>query len=132
MVYITSVSGRTALPFGLGQHKQYMSSALKGDVRIQMILGCVSGRENMTLEVGWRNLNAVDGRVIASMPEDMVMDVFNLVSTAADPDISVYMKFMEKGEDDERIYKPSLKFKDMEKKKESVDCGCNVDFIWRR
>merc|ERR1711939_641789 len=60
-------------------------------------------------------INAALGRVIASVPESTVMDVYNAVSGITDPGVPAYMKSLVNGADAEKAYSAFLTFKDVVK-----------------
>merc|ERR1711877_70079 len=55
------------------------------------------------------------GRVIASVPESTVMDVYNSVSSITDPGVPAYLKSLVNGADAEKAYSAFLEFKDVVK-----------------
>jgi len=79
-------------------------------------IGSVSGPNGVTSEADWAETNAAIGRIVASVPESMVMDVYNSVSAITDPGVPAYMKSLVKGEDAEKAYQAFLEFKDVVKK----------------
>merc|ERR1712003_242662 len=64
----------------------------------------------------WEGVNAALGRVIASVPESTVMDVYNSVSAITDSGVPAYMKSLVNGADAEKAYAAFLEFKDVVKK----------------
>eukprot|EP00971_Amphidinium_carterae_P329430 6461871-Amphidinium_carterae.1 len=76
----------------------------------------VSGANGVTSRADWDNVNAALGRVIASVPEKMVMDVYNSVAKITDPKVPAYMKSLVNGADAEKAYAGFLAFKDVVKK----------------
>merc|ERR1712203_344033 len=79
-------------------------------------IGSVSGANGMTSKADWEAVNAALGRVFASVPESMVMDVYNSVSAITDPGAPAYLKSLVNGADAERAYAAFLEFKDVVKK----------------
>merc|ERR1719346_330874 len=71
----------------------------------------------------WDNVNAALGRVIASVPESQVMDVYNAVSAITDPEVPKYMKSLVSGADAEKAYEGFLAFKDVVKKNQVASAG---------
>merc|ERR1719346_148846 len=71
----------------------------------------------------WDNVNAALGRVIASVPESQVMDVYNAVSAITDPGVPKYMKSLVNGADAEKAYEGFLAFKDVVKKNQVASAG---------
>merc|ERR1712153_126215 len=67
-------------------------------------IGSISGPNGVTSKADWDGVNAALGRVIASVPESTVMDVYNSVSSITDP-----------GADAEKAYVAFLQFKDVVK-----------------
>merc|ERR1712019_95260 len=60
-------------------------------------------------------VNAALGRVIASVPESTVMDVYNAVSGITDSAVPAYMKSLVNGADADAAYSAFLEFKDVVK-----------------
>merc|ERR1711933_481805 len=81
-----------------------------------MGIGSVSGANGVTSQADWEAVNAALGRVIASVPESTVMDVYNSVSSITDPKVPAYMKSLVNGADAEKAYAAFLTFKDVVKK----------------
>jgi len=79
-------------------------------------IGSISGPNGVTSRADWDNVNAALGRVIASVPEDKVMDVYNAVKKITDPKVPAYMKSLVVGSDAEKAYEGFLAFKDVVKK----------------
>nr|1PPR_M Chain M, Peridinin-chlorophyll Protein [Amphidinium carterae]1PPR_N Chain N, Peridinin-chlorophyll Protein [Amphidinium carterae]1PPR_O Chain O, Peridinin-chlorophyll Protein [Amphidinium carterae] len=79
-------------------------------------IGSISGPNGVTSRADWDNVNAALGRVIASVPENMVMDVYDSVSKITDPKVPAYMKSLVNGADAEKAYEGFLAFKDVVKK----------------
>merc|ERR1712137_1296951 len=73
------------------------------------------GPNGVTSKADWDAVNAALGRVVASVPESTVMDVYNAVSQITDPGVPVYMKSLVNGQDAEKAYEAFLKFKDVVK-----------------
>merc|ERR1712207_62317 len=74
------------------------------------------GANGVTSKADWEAVNAALGRVIASVPEATVMDVYNSVSGITDPGVPAYLKSLVNGADAERAYAAFLEFKDVVKK----------------
>merc|ERR1719190_20854 len=55
-------------------------------------IGSVSGANGVTSQANWEAVNAALGRVIASVPESTVMDVYTSVSSITDPTVLAYLK----------------------------------------
>jgi len=68
-------------------------------------------------------VNAALGRVIASVPESTVMDVYNSVSSITDPGVPAYLKSLVNGADAEKAYLAFLEFKDVVKKNQVSSPG---------
>jgi len=64
----------------------------------------------------WQAINEGIGRVVASVPESMVMDVYKSVSAITDPEVPAYLKSLVNGPDADKAYKAFLEFKDVVKK----------------
>jgi hypothetical protein len=79
-------------------------------------IGSISGANGVTSKADWEATNAALGRVIASVPEATVMDVYNSVSDITDPGVPAYMKSLVNGADAEKAYAAFLEFKDVVKK----------------
>merc|ERR1712159_858691 len=71
----------------------------------------------------WEAVNAAIGRVVASVPEATVMDVYNAVSKITDPQVPAYMKSLVNGADAEKAYAAFLTFKDVVKKNQVSSAG---------
>jgi len=78
-------------------------------------IGSVSGANGVTSKADWEAVNAALGRVIASVPESTVMDVYKAVSDITDPGVPAYMKSLVNGADAEKAYSAFLEFKDVVK-----------------
>merc|ERR1712137_817943 len=79
-------------------------------------IGSISGPNGVTSRADWDGVNAALGRVIGSVPESMVMDVYDAVSKITDPGVPAYMKSLVNGADAEKAYAGFLAFKDVVKK----------------
>merc|ERR1719493_184103 len=86
-------------------------------------IGSISGPNGVTSKADWEAVNAALGRVIASVPESMVMDVYNAVSDITDPGVPAYMKSLVNGADAEKAYSAFLEFKDVVKKNQVSSPG---------
>merc|ERR1712228_954018 len=71
----------------------------------------------------WEGVNAALGRVIASVPESTVMDVYNSVSSITDSGVPAYLKSLVNGADAEKAYTGFLEFKDVVKKNQVASAG---------
>merc|ERR550532_2199632 len=71
----------------------------------------------------WDEVNAALGRVIASVPESQVMDVYNAVKDIMDPQVPAYMKSLVNGPDAEKAYEGFLAFKDVVKSQQVSSAG---------
>merc|ERR1719263_2526540 len=67
-------------------------------------IGSISGPNGVTSKADWEAINAALGRVIASVPESTVMDVYNAVSGITDPGVPAYMKSLVNGADADKAY----------------------------
>merc|ERR1712127_873162 len=76
-----------------------------------------------TSRADWDSVNAALGRVIASVPESMVMDVYNSVKGITDPQVPAYMKSLVNGADAEKAYEGFLALKDVVKKNQVASAG---------
>jgi len=86
-------------------------------------IGSVSGANGVTSKGDWEAVNAALGRVIASVPEATVMDVYNAVSDITDPGVPAYLKSLVNGADAEKAYAAFLEFKDVVKKNQVSSPG---------
>merc|ERR1711976_604666 len=86
-------------------------------------VGSISGPNGVTSRADWDAVNAALGRVIASVPESMVMDVYNAVKDITDPGVPAYMKSLVNGADAEKAYSAFLEFKDVVKKNQVSSPG---------
>merc|ERR1719343_906274 len=86
-------------------------------------IGSVSGANGVTSKADWEAVNAALGRVIASVPESTVMDVYNSVSAITDKGVPAYMKSLVNGADAEKAYSAFLAFKDVVKKNQVSSPG---------
>jgi hypothetical protein len=78
-------------------------------------IGSIKGANGVTSKADWEAVNAALGRVIASVPEATVMDVYNAVSAITDPGIPAYLKSKVNAGDAESAYAAFLQFKDVVK-----------------
>ena len=62
-------------------------------------IGSISGSNGVTSAADWDGVNAALGRVIASVPESTVMDVYNSVSAITDSGVPAYLKSLVNGAD---------------------------------
>merc|ERR1712039_773105 len=76
----------------------------------------ISGPNGVTSKADWEAVNAALGRVIASVPESTVMDVYNSVSAITDPGVPAYLKSLVNGADADKAYSALMTFKDVVKK----------------
>merc|ERR1712157_452528 len=67
-------------------------------------VGSISGPNGVTSKADWEAVNAALGRVFASVPESMVMDVYNSVSAITDANAPAYLKSLVNGADAEKAY----------------------------
>jgi len=86
-------------------------------------IGSVSGANGVTSKADWEAVNAALGRVIASVPESTVMDVYNSVSAITDPGVPAYLKSLVNGADADKAYSAFLTFKDVVKKNQVASAG---------
>lgn len=86
-------------------------------------IGSISGSNGMTSKGDWEAVNAALGRVVASVPEATVMDVYNAVSAITDPGVPAYMKSLVNGADAEKAYSAFLEFKDAVKASQVSTAG---------
>merc|ERR1712183_1223415 len=78
-------------------------------------IGSIGGANGVTSKADWEAVNAALGRVIASVPESTVMDVYNSVSSVTDPGVPAYLKSLVNGADADAAYSAFLTFKDVKK-----------------
>jgi len=86
-------------------------------------IGSASGANGVTSQADWEAVNAALGRVIASVPESTVMDVYNSVSAITDSGVPAYLKSTVNGADAEKAYSAFLAFKDVVKKNQVSSAG---------
>jgi hypothetical protein len=86
-------------------------------------IGSIGGPNGVTSKADWEGVNAALGRVIASVPESTVMDVYNSVSAITDPGVPAYLKSLVNGADADKAYSAFLTFKDVVKKKQVASAG---------
>jgi len=78
-------------------------------------IGSIKGANGVTSKADWEAVNAALGRVIASVPEATVMDVYKSVSAITDPGVPAYLKSKVVAADAEKAYSAFLEFKDVVK-----------------
>merc|ERR1712038_854655 len=78
-------------------------------------IGSIGGANGVTSKADWEAVNAALGRVIASVPESTVMDVYNAVGQITDPGVPAYLKSKVNAGDAEKAYAAFLQFKDVVK-----------------
>merc|ERR1711877_35717 len=83
----------------------------------------ISGPNGVTSKADWEAVNAALGRVIASVPESTVMDVYNSVSAITDPGVPAYLKSLVNGADADKAYSALMTFKDVVKKNQVASAG---------
>jgi len=86
-------------------------------------IGSIGGANGVTSKADWEAVNAALGRVIASVPESTVMDVYNSVSAITDPGVPAYLKSLVNGADADKAYSAFLTFKDVVKKNQVASAG---------
>merc|ERR1712007_416543 len=86
-------------------------------------IGSIGGANGVTSKADWEAVNAALGRVIASVPESTVMDVYNSVSSITDPGVPAYLKSLVNGADADKAYSAFLTFKDVIKKNQVSSAG---------
>jgi len=86
-------------------------------------IGSVSGANGVTSKADWEAVNAALGRVIASVPESSVMDVYNSVSSITDSGVPAYLKSLVNAGDADAAYSAFLAFKDVVKKNQVASAG---------
>merc|ERR1711869_116117 len=79
--------------------------------------------QGVTSAADYEAVNAALGRVIASVPESTVMDVYNAVSGITDAGVPPYLKSLVNGGDAEKAYSAFLAFKDVVKKNQVSSPG---------
>merc|ERR1712018_339651 len=89
-------------------------------------IGSVSGPNGVTSKADWEGVNAALGRVIASVPESTVMDVYDSVSSVTDPGVPAYLKSLVNGADADAAYSAFLTFKDVVKKNQVASAGASA------
>lgn len=86
-------------------------------------ISSISGPNGVTSRADWDAVNAALGRVIASVPKPMVMDVYNSVAAITDPKVPAYMKSLVNAADAEKAYAGFLDFKDVVEKNQVAAAG---------
>merc|ERR1712056_71320 len=86
-------------------------------------IGSIGGPNGVTSKADWEAVNAALGRVIASVPESTVMDVYNSVSAITDPGVPAYLKSLVNGADADKAYSALMTFKDVVKKNQVASAG---------
>jgi len=86
-------------------------------------ISSVSGPNGVTSKADWEAVNAAIGRVVASVPQKTVMDVYNSVSKITDPKVPAYMKSLVNGADADSAYSAFLDFKDAVKANQVAKAG---------
>jgi hypothetical protein len=86
-------------------------------------IGNIVTTNGMTTQADWYSVNAALGRVVASVPESTVMDVYNSVADITDPGVPAYMKSLVNGADAEKAYAAFLEFKDVVKRNQVASVG---------
>merc|ERR1711879_1144059 len=89
-------------------------------------IGSISGPNGVTSHGDWEAVNAALGRVIASVPESTVMDVYNSVSSITDSGVPAYLKSLVNGADADAAYSAFLTFKDVVKKNQVASAGASA------
>merc|ERR1712172_271769 len=89
-------------------------------------IGSISGPNGVTSKADWEGVNAALGRVIASVPESTVMDVYNSVSSITDSGVPAYLKSLVNGADADAAYSAFLTFKDVVKKNQVAPAGASA------
>jgi hypothetical protein len=89
-------------------------------------IGSIGGANGVTSKADWEAVNAALGRVIASVPESTVMDVYDSVSSVTDPGVPAYMKSLVNGADADAAYSAFLTFKDVVKKNQVASAGASA------
>eukprot|EP00439_Symbiodinium_sp_Y106_P038237 s5067_g4.t1 len=86
-------------------------------------IGSISGPNGVTSRADWDSVIAALGRVVASVPKEKVMAVYDSVKDITDPKVPAYMKSLVKAEDAEKAYKGFLEFKDVVAKNQVAKAG---------
>merc|ERR1711971_1073735 len=89
-------------------------------------IGSIGGANGVTSKADWEAVNAALGRVIASVPESTVMDVYNSVSSITDSGVPAYLKSLVNGADADAAYSAFLTFKDVVKKNQVASAGASA------
>merc|ERR1719156_225818 len=86
-------------------------------------IGSIGGANGVTTKANWEAVNAALGRVVASVPESTVMDVYNAVSDITDPAVPAYLKSFVNEVNADAAYTAFLAFKDVVKKNQVASAG---------
>merc|ERR1740139_1212766 len=73
----------------------------------------ISAGKPFISEVDFANINAAIGRMVASVPESVTMDVYNAVSELTSPDVPPFLMRMVKEADAKAAYGAFMEFKDV-------------------
>merc|ERR1711971_1265240 len=89
-------------------------------------IGSISGASGVTSKADWEAVNAALGRVMGSVPESTVMDVYNSVSSITDSGVPAYLKALVNGAGADAAYSAFLTFKDVVKKNQVASAGASA------
>merc|ERR1719437_246020 len=90
------------------------SNLLKAGVEAHhKAIGSMSG--GVTSQADFEAVNAALGRMIASVPESKVMDVYNAFSKVVSPDVPKYLMSKANAADAQKAYAALMEFKDVVK-----------------
>merc|ERR1719451_278526 len=87
----------------------------KGVMAHHKAVGAVSESKAVLSQADFEAVNAALGRMIASVPESQVMDVYNAFSTLTSPDVPAFLMSTVNEADAKAAYAAFLKFKDVVK-----------------
>jgi len=83
-------------------------------------IASVSGPNGAASKAAWNKVNAAIGRVVASVPESTVMDVYNSVADITDKKVPKYLMSLVEKAEAEKAYAGFLEFKDVVKSKQVI------------
>jgi len=87
----------------------------KGAMAHHKAIGSVTEANPVMSKADYTEINAAIGRLIASVPEDMTMGVYNAVANLVPPEVPKYMMAQVNEADAKKAYEAFLKFKDVVK-----------------
>jgi hypothetical protein len=102
----------TALDMGAAMDTKLLK---EGVLAHHKAIGDISGSKGVTLQSDFEAINAAIGRMIASVPEEKTMAVYNAFSKVVSPDVPKYLMGTVKEADAKAAYEALMEFKDVVK-----------------